>query len=142
MSNASELFGGGNSAPKKWVSGANYTEGTPVWAPADYQYYMRKTTGAGVVDPSADPTNWQPTGDRAVKSIQRGVGAPTATSLTIAAVNTSKTTVNLIGFGWDTGGVVKAVLYGYLSSPTNIVVNGNANYYTGGGFSYEVVERY
>jgi len=101
MSNSSELFGGGSS-PKKWVSGTTYQEGNVVWSPSDNQYYMRKngTTGAGTTDPSSDTTNWQPTGDRAVKSIQRGRLTLNGSSLTatISTVNTAKTELRVLGF--------------------------------------------
>ncbi len=43
----------------KWVSGQNYTEGTNVWSPTDFQTYRRTVTGAGTTDPSQDTTNWE-----------------------------------------------------------------------------------
>lgn len=70
MSDASTFIGG--SAPKVWVSGTTYAAGKVVWSPTDYQYFMRKSAGGGTTDPASDTTNWQPTGDRAIKSIQRG----------------------------------------------------------------------
>lgn len=85
----------------KWVTGTQYQEGFVVWSPTDFQYYMRKITGAGATDPVTDTTNWQPTGDRAIKSIQRGVitlasGAVTNTA-TITAVATGKTETRMLG---------------------------------------------
>lgn len=93
MSNLSDFLGG---SPKKWVAG-NYDEGKVVWSPSDFQNYMRKTTGASATDPASDLTNWQPTGRRARKSLQRGVitipnGVASATA-TISSVNTGKTLV-------------------------------------------------
>lgn len=142
MSASSELFGGGGGTPKKWVSGTNYTEGTVVWSPSDYQYYMRKTTGAGATDPASDSANWQPTGDRAIKSFQHGIGTPTLTAVAISAVNVNKTEVRITGYGKDSSGVVQAVLYGYLSNSTTLTLNGSPSYSGGGGFYYEIIERY
>lgn len=100
MSAASDFLGG--ATPKVWVTGTTYAAGKVVWSPTDYQYYMRKSAGAGSTDPSSDTTNWQPTGDRAIKSIQRGVisigsAAQTATA-TISSVVTAKTELRFLGF--------------------------------------------
>ena len=74
-----------------------------------------------------------------IKSIQRGTitltpGAP-STTVTIAAVNTSKTVLNLLGYRCDNG-------YISLASSTSI----SATYLNVSGFtnilSYEVVEYY
>lgn len=46
------------SGATKWVSGTTYSEGAGVWSPANFQSYRRKTAGAGITDPSFDPTNW------------------------------------------------------------------------------------
>lgn len=140
MSAASDFLGG--STPKVWVTGTTYAAGKVVWSPTDYQYYMRKSAGAGSTDPSSDTTNWIPTGERAVKSIQRGTGSPTATSVTVSAVVVAKSQLKLSGYGKDSGGIVQAVLYGHLSGTTTITVNGNASFTGGGGFSWELVERY
>lgn len=75
-----------------------------------------------------------------IKSIQRGTGSANVTSITVAAVNPAKSQLRLSGFGKDSGGIVQAVLYGYLTSPTNIWVNGSAGYTGGGGFSWELTE--
>lgn len=46
----------------KWVSGSSYIEGDDAtWSPINYLTYRRKTTGAGILDPSVDATNWAPT---------------------------------------------------------------------------------
>lgn len=99
MSAASDFLGG--ATPKYWVSGTTYAATKVVASPSDFQYYMRKTAGAGTTDPSLDTTNWHPTGERAIKSIQRGVftlsGAASA-SITISAVDTSKSKLTLLGF--------------------------------------------
>jgi len=136
-----QLFGGGN--PSKWVSGT-YTEGAVVWSPSDYQYYMNKTTGARATDPASDPTNWQPTGERAIKSIQRGVitifgGSGTATLS--PAVVTSKTELRLLGFS-VTGSSPD------LTIPKIVLTNGTTVTATVGGAgsmayaSWELTERY
>lgn len=139
MANASELLG--SSTPPVWVTGTTYAQGKVVLSPVDFCYYVRKVAGAGSTDPSADTTNWQVTG-RAIKSIQRGTGSPTATSVTVASVNTAKSELRLTGYGKDSGGIVQAVLYGYLANSTTITVNGNAAYTGGGGFSWELTEYY
>lgn len=55
---ASATAAANNASAAKWVSGTTYSEGTVVWAPANYQAYRRKSTGGGTTDPSADPDNW------------------------------------------------------------------------------------
>lgn len=71
-----------------------------MWSPTDSQYYMNKTTGVRATDPASDTTNWQPTGDRATKPIQRGRLTLNGTSLTatISAVNTAKAELRVLGF--------------------------------------------
>lgn len=138
MSSLSDFMGGGN--PPEWVSGTTYTKGKVVLSPVDFCYYVRKVAGAGTTDPSSDGTNWQVTG-RAIKSIQRGTGLPTVTSVTVSAVNPAKSVLTFSGYGKDSGGVVQAVLYGYLSSSTTITTNGSFAY-TSGGFSWELTEYY
>lgn len=98
MSAASDFLGG--ATPKIWVTGTTYAAGKVVWSPTDYQYYMRKTAGAGATDPASDTTNWQPTGARAIKSIQRGRLTLNGTSLTatISAVDTAKSELRVCGF--------------------------------------------
>jgi hypothetical protein len=44
-----------------WVSGATYAVGNLVYSPLSFQHYRRRTAGAGAVDPSLDPLNWEPT---------------------------------------------------------------------------------
>ena len=77
-----------------------------------------------------------------IKSIQRGTGVATTTSVTVSPVNLQKANLRLTGYGKDSGGIVQAVLYGILSDPTTITVNGNAAYTGGGGFSWELTEYY
>jgi len=99
MSAASDFLGG--STPKVWVTGTTYAAGKVVWSPTDYQYYMRKSAGAGSTDPSSDTTNWQPTGARAIKSIQRGTISMTSVitaTATVSSVNTAKSLLTFLGF--------------------------------------------
>lgn len=137
--NQSALFGGGT--PPKWVSGT-FSEGYVAWSPTDYQYYMNKTTGVRATDPASDPTNWQATGERAVKSVQRGSASPTATSITISSVNIAKCQTYCVGCGKDSGGLVQMVIGGYLTNSTTLSVNGNAAYTGGGNILWEVIERF
>lgn len=139
MSNLSDFVGG---TPPVWVSGTTYPAGKVVWSPSDYQYFMRKSAGGGTTDPASDPTNWQPTGERAVKSVQRGLASPTATSITISAVVMAKTRVFANGYAKDGSGVVQAVLSGYLTATTTISMNGNAGFTGGGGMYWEAIETY
>lgn len=134
-SNLSDYVGG---APAKWVTGTTYAAGKVVWSPADYQYYMRKTAGAGATDPASDPANWQPTGARAIKSIQRGV-AMNAGGITISAVNPAKTELRLLGGVSNDYSSVAGLPTIFLSSPTTITV-GNVPSYC--NFSWELTERY
>lgn len=143
MSNSSELFGGGSS-PKKWVSGTTYQEGTVVWSPTDYQYFMRKTTGAGTTDPSSDTTNWQPTGDRAVKSIQRGIismTSVTTATATVSSVNTAKSLLTFLGFNTAqlTNDYNPSIVLTNSTTITATRVNNGASNTT---VSWELVERY
>ena len=141
MSAASDFLGG--ATPKKWVTGTTYTEGKVVWSPTDYQYYMRKTTGAGATDPSSDTTNWQPTGDRAVKSIQRGRLALNGTSVTatISAVNTAKTELRTLGFSAaGTDNTASPDLE--LTNSTTLTMRRNAGGGTVTTLSWELTERY
>lgn len=92
----------GISGAAKWVSGRSYGVDAIVWSPADKLLYVR--TGAAAVsttDPSADAGTWAPWAHTGVKSVQRvalvvGTGATTQTSA-ITAVNTAKTTLEIIG---------------------------------------------
>lgn len=94
----------GNTSPiiQMWVSGSGYYIGNMVVSPSDFCEYIRKTDGFGATDPSSDTTNWQPSGARARKSLQRitiAVGAGTGGSATgaISSVNTAKTTIKMLG---------------------------------------------
>lgn len=43
----------------EWASGTTYARGVSAWSPVNFQTYRRKTIGAGTLDPSLDPANWQ-----------------------------------------------------------------------------------
>lgn len=134
MGTMNQLFGGGT--PPKWVSGT-FSEGYVAWSPTDYQYYMNKTTGSRATDPASDPTNWQPTGERAIKSIQRGVAA--ATPITISAVNMAKTELRWLGGVTSSAGVIDGVPTLQLTSSTQISA---AFYGTSKTVGWELTERY
>lgn len=136
MSDMSQFTGGG---AKKWVSGTTYAEGIVVWSPTDYQYSMRKSTGAGTTDPASDTTNWMPTGNRAIKSIQRGTtaGASPATA-TISAVDPAKSEVRWLG-AQASDGVGSSLTRISLTSSTTLVITHSAVSQT---TSWEVTERY
>lgn len=143
MSNSSELFGGG-SPPKKWVTGTTYQEGALVWSPSDYQYFMRKSTGAGVTDPSSDLALWQPTGDRAVKSIQRGsisLGAITTGTATITSVNTSKTELRYLGCKSNSANS-DGLAYIELTNSTTITATKVSASSTSSVVTWELTERF
>lgn len=133
---------GGAGGPVAWSPNAFYKVGNLAISLVDFQCYCRRTAGSSPLDPSADATNWRAFGERPYKSIQRGVGSQTATSITISAVDMAKTEVKVLGAGKDSGGAFGGVIHGYLSSPTVVTVSGSASYSGGGGFSYEVVERW
>lgn len=140
MSAASDFLGG--ATPKVWVTGTTYAAGKVVWSPTDYQYYMRKSAGAGSTDPSSDTTNWQPTGDRAIKSIQRGTilvnGSGTAT---ISTVNTAKTELRMLGF--SVNGTTLNLILPRIALTNSTTITANTN---GGGetctVSWELTEKY
>ena len=139
MSAASDFLGG--ATPKVWVSGTTYAAGKVVWSPTDYQYFMRKGAGGGITDPASDTTNWQPTGDRAIKSIQRGTMAYNAGSATITAVVVAKSELRQLGSDCsDSGGVPRNARIA-LASTTSIshAVTFGA---TAGSTSWELTERY
>lgn len=90
-----------SSNERLWLSGRNYVAGEKSVSPIDFCVYVRKIAGAGATDPSSDTTNWQPSGAMARKSLQRitiSVAAGNSSNTgTISAVNTSKTTIKLLG---------------------------------------------
>lgn len=143
MSDASTFIGG--SAPKVWVSGTTYAAGKVVWSPTDYQYYMRKSAGGGTTDPASDTTNWQPTGDRAIKSIQRGVlslaGSVPSVTAAITSVNTAKTELRYMGFN---GTTADSTIGAYLSltNATTITAFKTNTVAITGSVSWELTERY
>lgn len=138
MSNISDFIGG---APSVWVTGTTYSLGKVVLSPTDFQCYVRKVTGAGSTDPSADAINWQITGN-AIKSIQRGVISVTTTTatITITAVNPIKTELRMLGQtsgSSDTTGLVQIIL----TNATTITANKAGTGVTANA-SWELTERY
>ena len=101
MLDMSNLIPAGSVDQPLWISGGSYTIGQQVISPTDYCAYVRKTDGTGATDPSSDTTNWQPSGARARKSLQRitiVVAANTHSNTgTISSVNTAKTTIKILG---------------------------------------------
>lgn len=141
MSAASDFLGG--ATPKVWVSGTTYAAGKVVWSPTDYQYYMRKGTGGGTTDPASDTTNWQPTGDRAIKSIQRGtisLASVTSNTATISSVNTAKTELRALGFRSGSADMTGAP-HIVLTNSTTITATMNSSGTTT-IVSWELTERY
>lgn len=132
------LFSAGR--PPKWVSGT-YQEGVVVWSPSDFQYYMNKTTGARTTDPANDLTNWQPTGDRAVKSVQRGTTATNNNSVTIAAVNIAKCTTYAVGSNSNSAGTITTAVGAVLTNSTTLSFV-NTGQTGGGSVAWEITERY
>ena len=143
MSDASTFIGG--SAPKVWVSGTTYAAGKVVWSPTDYQYFMRKGAGGGTTDPASDTTNWQPTGGRAIKSIQRGVialsGSFATATATITAVVTAKTELRLLGYSAPGGDNVQAPRI-VLTNTTTITATKGSSSGSADDVSWELTERY
>lgn len=140
---------GSGSAPPLWVSGAYYSAGVSavsppdvVTSPTDFQRYTRIVSGTGSTDPASDPTNWQPTGDRAIKSIQRGVIAITGATATatITTVVTAKSELRFLGFdsiGTDNTHSLRIVLTNTTTITATQGVGGAA-----GNVSWELTERY
>jgi len=143
MSDASTFIGG--SAPKVWVSGTTYAAGKVVWSPTDYQYYMRKSAGGGTTDPASDTTNWQPTGDRAIKSIQRGVlslaGSVPSVTAAITSVNTAKTELRYMGFNGTTADSIIGAYLSLTNATTITAFKTNSTNITS-SVSWELTERY
>lgn len=139
MSNSAALFGGGASggAPVMWAAGTPYAQGNFAISPTDFQVYIRKVAGTTAGDPQADATNWQPFGQTAIKSIQRGLIVSNGTA-TISAVNTAKSVLYQLGSADFSGTGIGA---GYVVLTNSTTINS-----TGGGGSgtnaFEVVEYY
>ncbi len=93
MSNLTDFIGGGDVP--QWVLGKTYSAGIAVRSPTNQCIYVRTVTGAGTVDPASDTTNWKPDQFTVIKSIQRGVIS--AGTVTVSAVNTSKSVLNNLG---------------------------------------------
>lgn len=128
-----------------WVSGTTYAAGVVVFSPADYQYFMRKTAGAGATDPSTDTTNWQPTGDRAVKSIQRGeitlaFAAGGTGTATISAVVPAKSELRFLGS--SPGTTMEAARIVLTNSTTITATRGTIASSSTVIASWELTERY
>ena len=140
MSNVSDFLGG---APGLWVTGTAYTVGKVVLSPADFQYYVRKTNGAGATDPSADAANWKITGN-AIKSIQRGVilmSLSNTTDVTITAVNVAKTELRFLG-STAGAGTTDYLAYVKLTSSTTVTAQKGFNNSSNTSVSWELTERY
>ena len=135
-----ELFGGGK--PQKWVSGT-YQEGTFMWSPSDFQIYMNKTTGVRATDPASDPTNWMPSGERAIKSIQRGTvtfSGVTSATVTISSVVVSKSELRFLGFSTSATDSLGCPRIDLTNSTTITANKGTAAFTT--TVSWELTERY
>lgn len=76
-----------------WVSGTSYTVGQKVISPINTQTYVRKTNGAGTIDPSLDSTNWNP----AVYGVSRYSTVAVSTVLTNATIGYITTLMTTIG---------------------------------------------
>lgn len=141
MSAASDFLGG--ATPKVWVSGTTYAAGKVVWSPTDYQYFMRKSAGGGTTDPASDTTNWQPTGDRAIKSIQRGVitGDNGATA-TVSSVVTAKSELRFLGFSTSGADISQALRKIVLTNSTTITMSNSGASGATSAVSWELTERY
>lgn len=135
----SSLLGG---CAQLWVSGRTYEVGQQAISPTAFTTFIRKTAGAGAVDPASDTTNWQPFGGRAIKAIQRGDSLKGSgsilTSVTISPVVMAKTEVRFLG-GAE---VVQASNSNrvILTTPTTLVVYGNST--TSAYISWELTEYY
>jgi hypothetical protein len=57
---AAAVAAAASSSATRWVSGSTYEQGDVVWSPLNLETYRRKSDGAGTIDPSQDPDNWQP----------------------------------------------------------------------------------
>lgn len=122
-----------------------YVVGQKAVSNSDFCDYVRKVAGTTATDPAGDSTNWQPSGARPIKSIQRGLinfafsaGSGSATA-TISAVNTSKCTIKQLG-AQDTSGTGAGTGYVVLTNATTVTANnGNSN---AGVVAFEVVESY
>lgn len=139
-----QLIGGGN--PPLWVSGTAYFAGDRVWSPTDFQYYMRKSAGAGTTDPASDAdTNWHPTGARATKSIQQGVisfsGSATTATATITAVNTAKAELRFLGIIGASADLTGAS-YIVQTNATTITATKIANTSTNSAVSWQLLESF
>ena len=56
--NASAQAAAASAGASIWITGTTYAIGDVRWSPATRLTYRRITAGAGLTDPSADPTNW------------------------------------------------------------------------------------
>lgn len=130
--------------PPMWVVNSSYKAGKVVWSPSDFQYFMAKVNHTSATDPASDTTNWRPTGDRAIKSIQRGVitisgGSGTATITTVVP---AKTELRYLGMKTSSAAdMTVSLMHLVLTNSTTITATTNS----AGGFpvvSWELTERY
>lgn len=144
MLDMSNLIPAGSVDQPLWISGGSYTIGQQVISPTDYCAYVRKTNGTGATDPSSDTTNWQPSGARAIKSIQRGVIVVTGASntATISSVNTNKSTLSFLGSDTN-GSATNSVGPGRieLTNSTTVTATGYQSI-TGISVGYQITETY
>ena len=139
MSNLSQFAAGGD--PQYWVSGTTYALGKTVRSPIDHQRYVRVVAGAGTTDPANDATNWRPDGGRAIKSIQRGdaqIGANLSLTVTISAVNTSKSVLHFLGTTTESSVVTPLARVALTNSTTITIVKGESS--SNSNLSWQLVE--
>ncbi len=129
MSNLTDFIGGGDVP--QWVSGKTYSVGLAVRSPTNQHIYVRIVTGAGTVDPASDATNWKPDQFTVIKSIQRGV--ITTATVTVSAVNTSRSKLNFLGIYQGDGSGFNTAGHIALTNATTITKT------SPGGLAYSVV---
>ena len=138
MRGAFNYQGASGEDPPMWVINSFYKAGRVVWSPSDFQYFMAKVSHTSATDPASDPTNWQPTGERAINSIQRGTAS--TGSITISAVNMAKTELRWLGGASFNTGTLSDVPRMVLTSSTAITVSGTGS--TSYSMAWELTERY
>jgi hypothetical protein len=140
MSSLSEFFGG---SAAKWVSGRSYVADSLAWSPISYLTYVCINATSGTTDPSADSTNWAIFGPSRIRNIQRGTitiaASTTSGTATLgSSVNTSKSTVTLLGYTTNTNSQLEEVRISLTDSTTVTATKGIAS--TAVTVSYEVVQ--
>lgn len=130
-------------SPDMWAASTYYKQGTQAVSPSDFNVYIRKTNGAGSVDPASDATNWQPM-PTGIKSIQRGIittAIGTSATATISAVNTAKAELRWLGgLRPDGSGTTMNLPTLTLTNSTTVT----ASWWVSGGMyaGWELTERY